>query len=35
MHFYREQTERLRDLMSRSGTRAIEGRANACSGSKD
>ena len=27
MHFYREQTERLRDLMSRGGTRAIEGRA--------
>lgn len=27
MHFYREQTERLRDSMSRSGTRAIEGRA--------
>jgi alkanesulfonate monooxygenase SsuD/methylene tetrahydromethanopterin reductase-like flavin-dependent oxidoreductase (luciferase family) len=27
MHFYREQTERLRDSMSRGGTRAIEGRA--------
>ncbi|HEU0156733.1 MAG TPA: LLM class flavin-dependent oxidoreductase, partial [Stellaceae bacterium] len=27
MHFYREQTERLRDSMSRAGTRAIEGRA--------
>ncbi len=27
MHFIREQTERLRDSMSRSGTRAIEGRA--------
>jgi alkanesulfonate monooxygenase SsuD/methylene tetrahydromethanopterin reductase-like flavin-dependent oxidoreductase (luciferase family) len=27
MHFYREQTERLRDSLSRSGTRAIEGRA--------
>jgi len=26
MHFYREQTERLRDSLSRSGTRAIEGR---------
>jgi alkanesulfonate monooxygenase SsuD/methylene tetrahydromethanopterin reductase-like flavin-dependent oxidoreductase (luciferase family) len=26
MHFYREQTERLRDSMSRAGTRAIEGR---------
>jgi alkanesulfonate monooxygenase SsuD/methylene tetrahydromethanopterin reductase-like flavin-dependent oxidoreductase (luciferase family) len=27
MHFYREQAQRLRDSMSRSGTRAIEGRA--------
>jgi alkanesulfonate monooxygenase SsuD/methylene tetrahydromethanopterin reductase-like flavin-dependent oxidoreductase (luciferase family) len=27
MHFYREQTERLRDSLTRSGTRAIEGRA--------
>ncbi len=27
MHFYREQTERLRNSMSRGGTRAIEGRA--------
>ena len=27
MHFYREQTERLRDSMTRGGTRAIEGRA--------
>ena len=27
MHFYREQAERLRDSMSRAGTRAIEGRA--------
>jgi alkanesulfonate monooxygenase SsuD/methylene tetrahydromethanopterin reductase-like flavin-dependent oxidoreductase (luciferase family) len=27
MHFYREQTERLRDSLSRAGTRAIEGRA--------
>lgn len=27
MHFYREQTERLKDSMSRGGTRAIEGRA--------
>jgi alkanesulfonate monooxygenase SsuD/methylene tetrahydromethanopterin reductase-like flavin-dependent oxidoreductase (luciferase family) len=27
MHFYREQTERLRDSMARGGTRAIEGRA--------
>jgi alkanesulfonate monooxygenase SsuD/methylene tetrahydromethanopterin reductase-like flavin-dependent oxidoreductase (luciferase family) len=27
MHFYHEQTERLRDSMSRGGTRAIEGRA--------
>jgi alkanesulfonate monooxygenase SsuD/methylene tetrahydromethanopterin reductase-like flavin-dependent oxidoreductase (luciferase family) len=27
MHFYREQTERLRDSMSRGGTRSIEGRA--------
>ncbi|MGH7046358.1 MAG: LLM class flavin-dependent oxidoreductase [Stellaceae bacterium] len=27
MHFYREQTERLRDSLSRGGTRAIEGRA--------
>src|SRR5487761_1356452 len=27
MHFYRERTERLRDSMSRGGTRAIEGRA--------
>ena len=27
MHFYREQAERLRDSLSRSGTRAIEGRA--------
>jgi alkanesulfonate monooxygenase SsuD/methylene tetrahydromethanopterin reductase-like flavin-dependent oxidoreductase (luciferase family) len=28
MHFYREQAERLRDSMSRAGTRAIEGRAD-------
>jgi alkanesulfonate monooxygenase SsuD/methylene tetrahydromethanopterin reductase-like flavin-dependent oxidoreductase (luciferase family) len=27
MHFYREQAERLRDSLSRAGTRAIEGRA--------
>jgi len=27
MHFYREQTERLRDSLTRAGTRAIEGRA--------
>ena len=27
MHFYREQAQRLRDSMSRAGTRAIEGRA--------
>ena len=27
MHFYREQTERLRDSMSRAGTRAVEGRS--------
>jgi alkanesulfonate monooxygenase SsuD/methylene tetrahydromethanopterin reductase-like flavin-dependent oxidoreductase (luciferase family) len=27
MHFYREQAQRLRDSLSRAGTRAIEGRA--------
>jgi alkanesulfonate monooxygenase SsuD/methylene tetrahydromethanopterin reductase-like flavin-dependent oxidoreductase (luciferase family) len=27
MHFYREQAERLRDSMSRAGTRAVEGRS--------
>jgi alkanesulfonate monooxygenase SsuD/methylene tetrahydromethanopterin reductase-like flavin-dependent oxidoreductase (luciferase family) len=27
MHFYREQIERLRDSLTRAGTRAIEGRA--------
>jgi alkanesulfonate monooxygenase SsuD/methylene tetrahydromethanopterin reductase-like flavin-dependent oxidoreductase (luciferase family) len=27
MHFYREQAERLRDSLTRAGTRAIEGRA--------
>jgi alkanesulfonate monooxygenase SsuD/methylene tetrahydromethanopterin reductase-like flavin-dependent oxidoreductase (luciferase family) len=28
MHFYREQAERLRDSLSRAGTRAVEGRAD-------
>ena len=27
MHFYRQQAQRLRDSLSRAGTRAIEGRA--------
>jgi len=27
MHFYREQAQRLRDSLSRAGTRVIEGRA--------